>query len=277
MRAGRARLTETLARLAGARMRLTDAVVIGIAALLLLRAVDLFSREEPAQPTPPAAALASGPGPSVVPGEEDLPTFARMLAQLRSERPRPQVVTTGSAPGEGGQAGLIDPDILPALPSPASPAEAAIGERIAAQREALERRARELDLREELIAAAERRLEEREARTEAAAQAAAAGGGRAGPTPDESLRRLTSLYETMRPKEAARVFDRLTLEVLVPLAETMNPRRLSEIMAVMSAESAERLTIALAMRARGQPMPGERALSTSLPSTELPAIDLPRR
>ena len=276
MRAGRARLTETLARLAGARMRLTDAVVIGIAALLLLRAVDLFSREEPAQPTPPEAALASGPGPSVVPGEEDLPSFARMLAQLRSERPRPQVVTTGSAPGEGGQPGLIDPDILPALPSPASPAEAAIGERIAAQREVLERRARELDLREELIAAAERRLAEREAKAEAAAQAAAAGG-RAGPTPDESLRRLTSLYETMRPKEAARVFDRLTLEVLVPLAETMNPRRLSEIMAVMSAESAERLTIALAMRARGQPMPGERALSTSLPSTELPAIELPRR
>lgn len=263
-----------LSRLAGARLRLTDAVIIAIAALLLLRTVDLFSREEPAQPVLPA-----GPGPSVVAGEEDLPAFARMLAQLRSERPRPQVVTTGSNPDDPTAdrtgPGLIDPDVLPALPSPSSPAQAAIGERIAAQREALERRARELDLREELIAAAERRLEEREAQIATAAQQG--GPQPAGPTPDESLRRLTGLYEAMRPKEAARVFDRLALDVLVPLAETMNPRRLSEIMAVMSTESAERLTIALAMRARGLPLPGERAMPATLPATELPAIELPRR
>ena len=56
------------------------------------------------------------------------------------------------------------------------------------------------------------------------------------------------MYETMKPKEAAKIFDRLDIKVLAEVASQINPRRMSEIMAQMSPETAERLTVEFASR-----------------------------
>ena len=56
------------------------------------------------------------------------------------------------------------------------------------------------------------------------------------------------MYETMKPKEAAKIFDRLDMKVLVDVASQINPRRMSEIMAQMSTEAAEKLTVEFASR-----------------------------
>ncbi|WP_372426679.1 MotE family protein [Salinarimonas chemoclinalis] len=296
----RQRTREALARIAQAKLRLTDAVVIAAAALLLMKATAFVAREpEPAAPPP-------GAGPSVVTPRPELPAFARVLAFARSETPPREVVTTGSNPenGEGDAAGGVDatapadgaptdagngglsPDLLPDLRSPATSSEDMLRQRMAEQRAELERRLRELDMREELVAAAEARLEERVAGGPAGAPAPGGTPGAAAAAPEaedpanaEAMRRLVSMYEAMRPKDAARVFDRLALEVLVPLAVDMSPRRMAEVMAQMSPEAAERLTIALAMRARGATLAGGRqpATTNALPPTELPAIALPPR
>ena len=80
------------------------------------------------------------------------------------------------------------------------------------------------------------------------------------------------MYETMKPKEAARVFDRLPLDILVSVATQMNSRKMAEVLAVMSPESAEKLTVALARRGRGAE---ERVSSAGgmLPPGELQAIE----
>ncbi|MGP9821249.1 MotE family protein [Salinarimonas sp. NSM] len=292
-------MRDALARIAQAKLRLTDAVVIAAAALLLMKAAAFVARE------PEPAAPPSGAGPSVVTPQPELPAFARVLAFARSETPPREVVTTGSnpedgedpsaggdgtAPAEGAPAvdagnGGLAPDLLPDLRSPATSSEDMLRQRIAEQRAELERRLRELDMREELVAAAEARLEERVVGGPAGgpapggAAAAAAAPEAEDPANAEAMRRLVSMYEAMRPKDAARVFDRLALEVLVPLAEDMSPRRMAEVMAQMSPEAAERLTIALAMRARGTTLAGGRqpATTNALPPTELPAIALPPR
>ncbi len=89
------------------------------------------------------------------------------------------------------------------------------------------------------------------------------------------MRNLVLMYETMKPKDAARVFDRLAHDVLVPVVLQMNPRKMAEVLAVMSPEAAEKLTVALAQRARGAAP--ERAAQAPAPMNELPAIDAPRR
>jgi flagellar motility protein MotE (MotC chaperone) len=61
------------------------------------------------------------------------------------------------------------------------------------------------------------------------------------------------MYENMKAKDAARIFDRLDMRVLIEVATQMNPRRLSDVLAAMSSESAEKLTIELASRAGAQP------------------------
>ena len=59
------------------------------------------------------------------------------------------------------------------------------------------------------------------------------------------------MYENMKPKDAAKIFDRLDIKILVEVASQIKPRRMSDILAQMSPEAAERLTVELANRANG--------------------------
>ncbi len=87
---------------------------------------------------------------------------------------------------------------------------------------------------------------------------AAAGGAAAGAAPaagaqadakdpeSEQLKSLVAMYEAMKPKAAAEVFNTLDLTVLVAIARHMNPRKLSPILAAMEPAHAAKVTIALA-------------------------------
>jgi flagellar motility protein MotE (MotC chaperone) len=72
------------------------------------------------------------------------------------------------------------------------------------------------------------------------------------------------MYEGMKPKDAARVFDRLEMPVLIEIASQIAPRKMSDIMGLMSPEAAERLTVELARRASG---------NKSAATAELPKIE----
>jgi flagellar motility protein MotE (MotC chaperone) len=149
-------------------------------------------------------------------------------------------------------------------PSP-SAGERAVLESLNQRRQELEARARELDVRENLLAATEKRVEARlaeiketEARIKATAQK----------KDDAELARfkgLVSMYENMKAKDAAKIFDRLDLRILVELAAQINPRRMSDILAQMSPEVAERLTNDIATRSG--------AVEKGPPSADLPKIE----
>jgi flagellar motility protein MotE (MotC chaperone) len=53
----------------------------------------------------------------------------------------------------------------------------------------------------------------------------------------------------MKPKDAAKVFDRLEMSVLFEIASQIAPRKMSDILGLMAPEAAERLTIEMARRA----------------------------
>lgn len=66
---------------------------------------------------------------------------------------------------------------------------------------------------------------------------------------EEENQRITSLvkiYEGMKPVDAARIFDTLDLDVLVSVLSRMSERKISPILAAMSAERAKTVTIMLA-------------------------------
>jgi flagellar motility protein MotE (MotC chaperone) len=130
-----------------------------------------------------------------------------------------------------------------------SPGERAVLERLQERRQELDTRSRDIEMRESLLKAAEKRLEAKvgelkdvEARVNTAMGARdKAEAGR--------FKSIVSMYENMKGKDAARIFDRLDLKILVDVATQINPRKMSEILALMSPESAERLTVELASRA----------------------------
>ncbi|QIG79672.1 MotE family protein [Stakelama tenebrarum] len=111
--------------------------------------------------------------------------------------------------------------------------------------QAAERR-RSLQLREQAAVAAEARLQASMAsQREAAAEGDAAAGAEAeaeGVQYDE----LARIYQSMRPKNAAVVFEQLTMDVQVEVAKRMRERNTALIMANMTPEGAAKLTMALA-------------------------------
>ncbi len=120
---------------------------------------------------------------------------------------------------------------------------------------------------------AERKLETGVSDLKEAEEKVEAGSAKKGDAEKAGLKTIVTMYETMKPKDAARVFDRLSLETLVPIVLAMNPRKMAEVLALMGSEPAERLTVALANRARGLDAPQSASAAPILPPGELPAID----
>jgi flagellar motility protein MotE (MotC chaperone) len=69
----------------------------------------------------------------------------------------------------------------------------------------------------------------------------------------QRFKSIVSMYENMKAKDAARIFDRLDMKILVEVSTQINPRKMSEILGQMSSDMAERLTVELANRASAQP------------------------
>ena len=190
------------------RLRLIDAVVVAAVALLALKGVDYLRGDGAGADLPARAPSLEEASP-----ESGLPPFARVLAHARSGyTPQDEVVTTGSTEDEGPQDALADRE------DSSSPAEQAIRERLEERRQNLQQRDEDIALREEMIRQAEERLEERMR----ALQETEDGGAAAQEEEErrEGMKNLVAMYQAMRPKEAARIFDRLSLDILVRSCST---------------------------------------------------------
>lgn len=140
---------------------------------------------------------------------------------------------------------------------PQSPAETAILERLQERRAELDARAKELDMRESLLKAAEKRLEGRiaelkdlESRVNNSIQQRDEGDA-------ARFKNVVTMYESMKAKDAAKIFDRLELKILVEVASLINPRRMSDILAQMQPDAAQQLTVELAARSSSKDKPAE--------------------
>jgi flagellar motility protein MotE (MotC chaperone) len=134
-----------------------------------------------------------------------------------------------------------------------SAAERAVLERLSERRNELDARAKELEAREAVVLAAEKRLESRVAHLKQLEAKINEMVRAKDENETARVKNLVTMYENMKPKDAARVFDRLDMKVLLDVATQINPRRMSDIMAQMSPEAAERLTVELASRAKDKP------------------------
>lgn len=133
---------------------------------------------------------------------------------------------------------------------PAAKSELSILESLRSRRTELAERENELQLRENLIEAAEARLEGKISQLEALEQRLKAATEAELSARKEELRSLVTMYETMKPKDAARIFDRLQMDVLMDVVNAMNPRKMAAVMANMNPESAQRLTSSMAKSGR---------------------------
>jgi flagellar motility protein MotE (MotC chaperone) len=134
----------------------------------------------------------------------------------------------------------------------ASAAERALLERLQERRQELEARARELEIRENLLKVAEKRLEARAGELKEVEGRVQAANGKRDEGEAERYKGLVTMYENMKAKDAAKIFDRLEMRVLLEVVSQINPRRMSDILGLMTPEAAEKLTVELANRGKGE-------------------------
>jgi flagellar motility protein MotE (MotC chaperone) len=133
------------------------------------------------------------------------------------------------------------------------PGERAVLESLQNRRQELDTRGRDLEMRESLLKAAEKRVEAKVAELKDVETRVNVAMGNRDKAEADRFKSIVTMYENMKPKDAARIFDRLDLKILVDVSTQIKPAKMAEILAQMSSEGAERLTVELANRATATP------------------------
>ncbi|MDX2027593.1 MAG: hypothetical protein SFW62_03040 [Alphaproteobacteria bacterium] len=134
---------------------------------------------------------------------------------------------------------------LTGIADDASPAEMEVLKQLSNRREELDKRGRDLDTREALIKVAEQRVENKIKEMETLRQQLQAMVNTASEAQAAQLENLVKIYETMKPDEAARIFETLEMPVLLSVIQRMKPARTAPVMAKMAPDKAKDVTLAL--------------------------------
>jgi flagellar motility protein MotE (MotC chaperone) len=148
-----------------------------------------------------------------------------------------------------------------------SPSEVQVLQALGARREALDGRATQLETQDGLMTAAEQRLDQRLAELRQLEGTVNQLLGQLDEAQAQRVANLVDVYQRMRAKDAAAVFDGLDDGVLVQVASRMRQANLAEVMGKMDPVRARRLTEMLAELSR-PPSSGQDLLHrTGLPPT----------
>jgi flagellar motility protein MotE (MotC chaperone) len=119
---------------------------------------------------------------------------------------------------------------------------------LADRRDALEQRQRDLDLRANIIAATEKRVDGKIGELKTLQAKIEALLGQRDAKELEQLDGLVKVYTAMKPKDAARIFASLDDSVRLGVAGRMKPDVVAGIMAALPPEVAQKLSLELASR-----------------------------
>ncbi|MGO1117841.1 MotE family protein [Rhodovibrionaceae bacterium A322] len=143
---------------------------------------------------------------------------------------------------------------LPADPFAMTDEEIELLQALSKRRKEIDQRERDVEGREALLAAAEKRVDEKVKRLEDLQRKIERLLVKYDEQEEKQFANLVSIYEKMKPKEAARIFNQLEMEVLLKVIERMNQRRSAPVLAQMAPNVAKEVTMELANR-RDLPLP----------------------
>ncbi|HLI13175.1 MAG TPA: hypothetical protein VKY65_16400 [Alphaproteobacteria bacterium] len=196
----------------------------------------------------PAAAAPATPAPAGAPV-----TAAAPPGPAKSEAAKP-ASQAPAAPQEADAARVGEP------PVDFTDSEISLLQSLSQRRAELDQRAREIDLREGVLKAAEKRVDEKIAKLGEMQATLQDLLKKFDVKTDEQLRSLVKIYENMKPRDAARIWDELEVPVIIQVVDRMNERKASAILAAMNPDVAKRVTDELIRRRQ---LPGDAAASGS--------------
>ena len=260
------------------QLRLLPVTIVVAAAMLMVRVNDIWSVVDPSglphlslntseaqQPPPPGGKKKKG---DPQPAQPVTPAPAATTAPAKGDAAQ---ATAGGAQGSadapvavpGGQTAEGEPPIF-------TQNEVDVLEKLSARRQALDGREHDIEMRENLLKAAEDRIDKKIAEMKALQSDVKVMLQKVDAEDDAKLQSLVKVYETMKPKDAARIFEQLDMPVLLGVVSNMKEQKIAAVMEVMDAGKAKTLTDALAAR-RATKIEGQAAATTaSAPAPALP-------
>ena len=127
-----------------------------------------------------------------------------------------------------------------------SPARMELFEDLAARRKELEQREKELAMREALLQAAEKEIDQKYEELSSLKTDIESLLSRQSAEEEEQIMKLVKIYEGMKAKQAASIFNTLETDVLLAVLGRMSERKSAPIIAAMNPERARSITILLA-------------------------------
>jgi flagellar motility protein MotE (MotC chaperone) len=240
------------------RPRLIPAVIIAASALLGLKAADFVldggtnsiaaAWGQTAVPTASAPPVALTPTPAPAPASA--PASAPATPPAATSAP-PSEVAANPAPPAAPKASVAqakegqDPLLM-------SPAEVEVLQNLSNRRTELDKQAAELRQREVVMQAAEKRIDEKIAKLQALQKSIDTTAQKQSEEDDARIKSLVGIYERMKPRDAARIFEQLDMPVLISVLEHMREMKAAPILASMDPAKAKAVTLALAERHDGQ-------------------------
>ncbi|MCP5412446.1 MAG: hypothetical protein H6924_10025 [Alphaproteobacteria bacterium] len=129
-----------------------------------------------------------------------------------------------------------------------SAAEVDVMSSLAKRRRELDARQAQMDTQANMLAATEKRVDAKIAQLKQLQDQITALLGQRDDAQKAQIAALVKTYSNMKPKDAARIFNSLPDDVLVPVAQAMKADVLGTVLANMSADNAQKLTVKLADR-----------------------------
>ena len=148
---------------------------------------------------------------------------------------------TPAAPAQPQPSKLVTED-----PTLLTQAEVDLLQHLAERRRVIESREQELQIRTGLLTAAEARIDKKIEELKVLRETINSLIKTFDAQQDAKLLSLVKIYENMKPKEAAKIFEDMEMDILLEVAERMKERKLSPIMAKMNPEKAREMTVELA-------------------------------
>lgn len=137
-------------------------------------------------------------------------------------------------------------DLLPS--SYMSAAEVDVLESLSERRKLLDKREREIEIREKLVLATESRVKLKVAELQSLEEHIQELLGQVDEAEQTQADSLVKVYEAMKAKDAARIFENLNQDILIRVASGMKEAKIAAIMSAMNPAKAQALTVLLANR-----------------------------
>lgn len=188
------------------------------------------------------------------------PAIAQTEVSGRAEASAPVSMreqSEGEAEEEGATAVMETQSTQEQQPKEYNQIELDILQSLAQRREEIESWSEELEVREKVLQATEMRIDNKISQMQNLKQEVQSLLTTYDKKQKQELQSLVKIYESMKPKDAARIFNELEMDILLDVVEMMSERKAAPVIAEMDSQRAKALTEELADRRRLQMMSAE--------------------